>query len=281
MLMHLIAVAVWMATIGLVGIDIPKVRSSEIGESGFSFFSEDIDVSNVSLNLDVPLRGATSVVIDVFFKLAGGENNRFRTVRKRNVKGHFFVNENNLDPLILVLAQESNFNIESIDKGGRLTPIADNELYVVKLFVSLYKRFDFDVGNVNISPDLRFCAFPINYLRFQCNAIALPHRFGRFTSILHGLECGVQRALNKPYPQRGYGHSYGGENKKPEGPAGHVLLGVQVLAGIGLLLSGLYGFGRTLGRSRTLTPGAGAQIVLLYVFVMLAGGYLIASTAYP
>ena len=51
-------------------------------------------------------------------------------------------------------------------------------------------------------------------------------------------------------------------------------------AGFGFFLGGLYGFCHTLNRSAAFSPSAGLKRILLCVFVMLAGGYLIAASFY-
>jgi hypothetical protein len=53
------------------------------------------------------------------------------------------------------------------------------------------------------------------------------------------------------------------------------------LAGIGLLLAGLYGFGYTLHLGNSISEDAGILRVVACVIAMLAGTYLITSAAYP
>ena len=79
----------------------------------------------------------------------------------------------------------------------------------------------------------------------------------------------------------GYTYSSTREEKHPERPLGHALLRIKVLAGIGLFLCGLYGVNHTFARGRSINPEAGAKFILLYLLIMFAGCYLIATAMYP
>lgn len=65
-----------------------------------------------------------------------------------------------------------------------------------------------------------------------------------------------------------------------ESPKSHILLSIQVLAGIGLLLAGLYGINHTFARSAFIHPNTGAKFILLCSLVVISGCYLIASAMY-
>ena len=98
---------------------------------------------------------------------------------------------------------------------------------------------------------------------------------------LYGVQSGVQSALNEPYAQGRNPEASRTHDEHPKGPSRHILLCVQVVAGLGIFLGGFYGFGHTLSQSRSFSPGAGAKRVSLYAVIMLAGCYLIAAGVVP
>lgn len=83
------------------------------------------------------------------------------------------------------------------------------------------------------------------------------------------------------YAERSNNDSRARHKQHPKSPLRHILLSVQVLAGIGLFLGGLYGIYHTFARSGSIHPDTGLKFILLYTVVMLAGCYIIASGVYP
>ncbi|SFF11535.1 hypothetical protein SAMN04488523_11910 [Sulfitobacter brevis] len=89
---------------------------------------------------------------------------------------------------------------------------------------------------------------------------------------------GLYKGVSNPYNTKASYEKRTARNyHHPERPAGHILLSIKVLSGLGLILCGLGGFNHTLAQSARLSVNASGQRSIFYCLIMLTGAYLIAA----
>lgn len=156
-------------------------------------------------------------------------------------------------------------------KGWRLTGVLKGHCRLERMGAIGRVREKLDIYNTNVCAQLPFSTF-------GRDLVSINHGTSGFAGFFYSDERGVQRSLHEPDTRDRHPQRNGAGNKHPERPFGHILLGVKVLAGYGLILGGLGGFCATLHRSASYTPSAGFKRVMLCGLIMLVGGYLIASS---
>lgn len=146
---------------------------------------------------------------------------------------------------------------------GRLTAIAYLCGHIPKHPFVINLDRDLDIIHRNIGADLGLANLPSDANR----VISRPNGSA-------SLNEGVSYPRNT---QGGNQQGKTGDNHHPKSPAGHILLSIKVLSGLGLVLCGLCGFNHTLAQGGRLNVNATGQRVLFYCLIMLAGAYLIAA----
>ncbi len=115
------------------------------------------------------------------------------------------------------------------------------------------------------------------------SGLCLPNITGDSDSIISGSygPAGLYKGVSNPNNTKAsYKKRAGRDDHHPKRQAGHILLSIKVLSGLGLILCGLGGFNHTLAQGGRLSANTSGQRTFFYCLIMLTGAYLIATNVH-